>query len=672
MAVLSDPQSSNLVVTDHKGTGYAATQLSCQNGLSALSKVEVDLLSLETDPSAWLGEVFSCELFQHPGSDRTALRTFKGVVTAVELLNTDNQRQPGFRIVMEPWLALLAFSSKRRVFQNMTTQAIVSEIFDELGFKGQYKVDSMPTAQREYCLQLNETDLAFVRRLLAEEGVHFYFGKDADSNTLILHDAAKPFDKSDKVTLDDASAPSGDYEVVTNWSPAFKFHNSSIQLGNYDYNQSKLVSSSAKSSKFKLAGNSKITESRYPVASITGQMDDLSSALVECYRAQRDTEYQLINGFSQNTDLCSGIYLKLAAHKDSAQLDDYLLVNVSYQVSVERNNSLSLHADFSCVPQGHAHYPQGFPKPQVQGLQSAVVAGKEDAEPACDEQGRIRIKFHWDEDAEGDKTSCWVRVAQAMAGSSYGCQFIPRAGQEVIVSFLNGDPDQPVVTASLFNSQNKPPYAQANTTQSGIKTQLKGESNELRFDDKADNEQLYLHAAKDMLVEVLNNAEEKVTAEKKVAVEKDISITGEANYSLTTKENITLESDTEYSLKAKDAISGTAKKIEFDADDTLELVVGSSKISMSSSKIELTSAEISISGDSKVSIKTAQLAAEGSASVDIKSSANVNLKAGAQLNAEGLMATLKGSVSAEVNGAAEAKLQASGMATVKGGIVMVN
>lgn len=672
MAVLSDPQSSNLVVTDHAGTSYAATQLNCRTGLSKLSRVEAEILSLETDPSAWLGEVFTCELFDHPGSSRTAVRTFKGVVTEVEMLNADNQRQPGFRLIIQPWLALLAYSSKRRVFQNMTSQAIVSEIFDELGFKGQYKIDSMPSAQREYCLQLNETDLAFVERLLAEEGVHYYFGKDADSNTLILHDAAKPFDKADKVTLDDASAPSGDYDVITEWAPRLRFHNSSIQLGNYDYNQSKLVSSSAKASKFKLAGNSKITESRYPVPSITGQMDDLSSVLAERYRAQRDTEYQLCQGRVNNPDLVSGAYLKLAAHKDGAQLDDYLLVDVHYSFTVEQSSSVSLEGRFTCVPQGHVHYPKGIEKPQVQGLQSAIVAGKEDAEPACDEQGRIRIQFHWDEDAEGDKTSCWVRVAQAMAGSSYGCQFIPRAGQEVIVSFLNGDADQPVVTASLFNSKNKPPYAEANTTQSGIKTQLKGESNELRFDDKEDNEQLYLHAAKDMLVEVLNNAEEKVTAEKKVSVEKDISISSEANYSLTTKENIQLESEKEYSLKATDAISGEAKTVKISADDTLELVVGSSKISMSSSKIELKSAEINISGDSKVNIKAAQLAAEGQASVDVKSSAGMNLKAGTTLQAEGLTATLKGSVSAEVNGAASAKLEASGMATVKGGIVMVN
>ncbi|GGB82485.1 hypothetical protein GCM10011352_05390 [Marinobacterium zhoushanense] len=673
MGMLVDPQSSNLVVSDSKGNSYVLARLSYRAALSQMATLEAEVQCTDVDASSWLGESLTCEVFSSPGSSRSAIRSFKGVVTGVQtLVSDDPPRYSVFRLRIQPWFALLAFSRKYRVFQEQSTKDIVTSIFDDLGFKGQYKVDDMPSTKRAYCLQFNETDLEFVSRLLAEEGVHYHFGVDDDSNTLILHDAAKPFSSVGKCSLDDADSPTGSNEIVENWASRHAFHAATLELAGYDYSQSKLVSSKSKSSKYKLSSNTKLTDFRYPMASITGAIDDLAKPLVETQRAQLDSEYHLVSGQTNSSELAAGRYIELAAHHDSSQLGDYLVVSLEQEFVVEKGSTFSQRCHFTCAPQDHLYYPARLEKPRVYGMQSAVVAGKTDAEPASDDQGRIRIQFHWDTEASGDKTSCWVRVAQSMAGNGYGLQFIPRAGQEVLVSFLDGDPDQPLVTGSLYNSKHKPPYPTTDTTQSGIKTQLSGQSNELRFDDKKDSEQIYLHAAKDLLVEVENDADEKVTAEKRVAVTKDISVKGEKNYSLETKENINLTTEKNYNLTATEAIAVKGKSIKLEASDSLELVVGDSKLKMTGSKIEIESGTISLSGSSGIELDGGKVEVAGDSKVDIKSSGSMTLKASSSLSASGLNTEVKASVAATMKGSASAEVSSSGSTTVKGSVVMVN
>ncbi|MEH6578012.1 MAG: type VI secretion system tip protein TssI/VgrG [Amphritea sp.] len=673
MGVFMEPQSSNLVAMNSNGDSFVVTRLSHVDALSELPLIEADVVCRDTDAQSWLGETLSCELYSGPGASRTAMRSFQGVVTGVQIRTVEeDSRFINCRLRMQPWLALLGYSRNYRVFQEKTTQDIVTSIFDELGFKGQYKIDSMPTTTREYCLQFNETDLAFVLRLLSEEGVHFHFGRDTESNILILHDAAKPFSDEGKSTLDDSSTPSGDNATIEEWTPRYSFQASSLELANYDYNQTKQVSSSSTASKFTISANSKLKDFRYPVPSISGQMDDFAKPLADSRRAQMDSGYQLIDGQTHTSELGVGSYLELANHQDSGQQGEYLLTAVHYEFIAKGEGQLTQVCRFTCVPQEHSFYPPLLEKPRVYGMQSAVVAGKTDAEPASDEQGRIRIRFHWDTKAEGDKTSCAVRVAQSMAGNGYGLQFIPRAGQEVLVSFLDGDPDQPLVTGSVFNSKHKPPYPTVDTTQSGIKTQLQAKSNELRFDDKKDNEQLYLHAAKDMLVEVENDADEKVTAEKRVTVTKDITVKGEQNYNLETKQDISLKTENNYALSATEAITVEGKTIKLEATDTLELIVGGSKLVMSDSKIEIHSDTISLTGSSKIELDGGKIAIAGDSKIEAKSGGSMSLEASSSFAASGMNAELKATSAVTVEGSGTAEVSSSGQTTVKGSMVMIN
>ncbi|MEH6651233.1 MAG: type VI secretion system tip protein TssI/VgrG [Motiliproteus sp.] len=668
-----DPQGSNLVIQDTKGNSYTLTRLSYRAALSEVPMLEADLLCKDVDASSWLGETLVCEFYRHPGVSRSSERRFEGVVTGVKTLTgSDADRYSCYRLRIQPWLALLAYSRNHRVFQDKTTQLIITSLFDELGFKGQYRVDSMPTTKRPYCLQFNETDLDFVQRLLAEEGVHYHFGQDEDANTLILHEASKPFSTSDKITLDSEAVPGGVNALISRWEPRYQYHGAELELACYDDQQTKLVSSKSKKSSYTLPGNTKLKEIRYPAASVSGKMDDLAATLVSCRRAQLDSNYQLIDGETDSAGLGVGRYLELAAHLDKEQLGEYLLVAVEQEFVVDSQSGFSQSCNFTCTPSDHDYYPAFVEKPRTYGMQSAVVAGKTDAEPASDKQGRIRIRFQWDTETEGDETSCWVRVAQSMAGNGYGVQFIPRAGQEVLVSFLDGDPDRPLVTGSLYNSKHKPPYATQDSTQSGIKTQLKAKSNELRFDDKKDNEQLYLHAAKDLLVEVENDADEKVTAEKRVAVNKDITVSSDQNYSLTTKENINLKTDKNYALAAVEAITVDGKTITLKASDKLELIVGSSKLVMTDSKIEIESETISLSGSSAIELDADEISVSGDSSVDLTSSDSMTLKASSSFAASGMNAELKATSAVTVKGSASAEISASGNTTVKGAMVMIN
>lgn len=662
--VAREPSSSQLIVKDESGAEFVAVDLYVSQKLSHLSCVDVALMSAQSNVSEWLGQTVTCQVFDQLATSREAVRSYQGIVTEVAVLfHAEQGKYHCVGLKVEPWFALLQYSKNYRVFQNQSSQEIISSIFDELGFKDKYKINSMPSVKREYCLQFNETDFDFVRRILAEEGVHFYFGRDQKSNQLILQDAAKPFSESDKESFDYQSSRAGSLPLLNTWFEKYNYHAGAISLAGYDDTQSQLVKSSEQSSNYKLAGNAKLVEVNYPVASISAKYDDLASALVKTRRAQLDSQYHLVEASADNFLVCTGNYINLSSHPDPSQLGDYLVVSCDYEYSAGSDQGLSCHTSFVCCSKEHAYYPEQLNKPQVQGMHSATVAGASEGEPASDDQGRVRVKFHWD-DNEGDKTSCWVRVAQSMAGNGYGMQFIPRAGQEVLISFLEADIDRPIVTGSLHNSNHQTLYPEAEATQSGIRTKLAGESNELRFDDKKDSEELYLHAAKDYLlavendalVEVANDAKEQVTGNKELVVDKDITTNTEQNFSLT----------------AKESIEGKAKQITFEADDKISLKVGSSEITISSSKIELKSAEISLKGDSKVAVEGMQVAVKGQTKVDINSAANVAVKATAELKLAGLMAELSGDVSAKVKGAAMAEVSASGMTTVKGGIVMVN
>jgi type VI secretion system secreted protein VgrG len=318
---------------------------------------------------------------------------------------------------------------------------------------------------------------------------------------------------------------------------------------------------------------------------------------------------------------------------------------VSHLEFAASGNGLS--TSFRAAPKEAPYLPPCLPKPLIAGVHNALVVGGNDGEVACDAEGRVKVKFFWDQSKETKDTTGWISVAETYAGKGYGGQFTPRVGHEVLVSFLHGDPDCPVITGQIYNAKNKPPFAKANTTQTGYSTKLKGKPNELIFDDLQDKEKLTLNAAKDYELTVQDTATTTVTKDEKTTIKGEATRKVEKSWDVDITKDLTID----------------AQNITLTGKSKITLKVGGSSI-------ELSSSGITIKG-SKLTLDSTQLTAKGSAKFvisgaqgEVKATGPLNLK-GAQLNAEAsVMAKLKGSAMASVEG--------GGMTQIKGALVKVN
>lgn len=654
------PSASAIVAKDSKSNEHAVSDFAISEYLSKPFKIELTLISKNFSIDDQLGQKLSITRFINDTNNQAATRVFNGIVTQVQLLGMDSNLQySSYRITLRPWFWLLIHTHSFRVYQNQSTKDIVSDVLTQAGFSGSFKAGTMPSSKREYCVQYDESDFDFVTRLLAEEGVHYFFQHSDSDHVMMLQDAQSPYKKSDIGKLDMIEVPSGNNPLLDKWMPQGQFHGASIELTSYDYSQTKLVSSKQKKSSHKIANNTKLTKQFYPNLGITGGMEDLASNLVKRRIEQLEQNYQTVEAEAQHDSFELGKWFSLSSHLDKDQLGDYLVTELHTSYSTENHCQTRLTLLDTSTP----NYPSPTDKAKIHGLQSAIVAGNTAGEINQDEQGRVRIQFHWDTQTSGDKTSCYVRVAQMMAGNGYGAQFIPRVGQEVLVSFVDGDPDQPIITGSVYNSKNPPPYKEANSTKTGISTKLSGLANELYFDDKKDNELLYMHATKDFTKEIENNLTETIKGELIQKTTKQVNVSTEDNY--------TLNSDK--------AIAAKGKSISLEADDKIELKVGSSKITMSSSSISIEASNIDIKASSALNLEGMNVTSKATSANKI-SGVTTALEATSSNSIKGLSVAIKadttltaeGSLSAEFKSGLKGTFNGGVLGELKGAIVKVN
>ncbi|MFA0241191.1 MULTISPECIES: type VI secretion system Vgr family protein [Vibrio] len=654
------PSASAIVAKDSKSNEHAVSDFAISEYLSKPFKIELTLISKNFSIDDQLGQKLSITRFINDTNNQAATRVFNGIVTQVQLLGMDSNLQySSYRITLRPWFWLLIHTHSFRVYQNQSTKDIVSDVLTQAGFSGSFKAGTMPSSKREYCVQYDESDFDFVTRLLAEEGVHYFFQHSDSDHVMMLQDAQSPYKKSDIGKLDMIEVPSGNNPLLDKWMPQGQFHGASIELTSYDYSQTKLVSSKQKKSSHKIANNTKLTKQFYPNLGITGGMEDLASNLVKRRIEQLEQNYQTVEAEAQHDSFELGKWFSLSSHLDKDQLGDYLVTELHTSYSTENHCQTRLTLLDTSTP----NYPSPTDKAKIHGLQSAIVAGNTAGEINQDEQGRVRIQFHWDTQTSGDKTSCYVRVAQMMAGNGYGAQFIPRVGQEVLVSFIDGDPDQPIITGSVYNSKNPPPYKEANSTKTGISTKLSGLANELYFDDKKDNELLYMHATKDFTKEIENNLTETIKGELIQKTTKQVNVSTEDNY--------TLNSDK--------AIAAKGKSISLEADDKIELKVGSSKITMSSSSISIEASNIDIKASSALNLEGMNVTSKATSANKI-SGVTTALEATSSNSIKGLSVAIKadttltaeGSLSAEFKSGLKGTFNGGVLGELKGAIVKVN
>ena len=469
-----------------------------------------------------------------------------------------------YRLTLVPQLAYLVHRTNQRIFQHLTVEKIISQVLEEHGIQAdayQFQLGSI-YPEREYCVQYDETDLHFVQRLCEEEGIHYHFQHSAEGHILTFGDDQTPFPRLAPLAYQQDTGLVADDPVIKHFGARLETRTSQVTRRDYDFEKPRLQLEA------KAEGDAqpKLEDYDYP-----GRYTDRERGKHLAKRAleRHRHDFELAEGDGDSPTLVSGHFLELTDHPRSEWNQLWLLTEVQHegkqpQVLEESVTSDTQPADgftqgyrnrFTATPWGVPYRPPlKHPKPRILGSQSAVVTGPAGEEIHCDQYGRVKVQFFWDREGQADeKTSCWLRVSSSWAGDRYGAITIPRIGMEVLITFLEGDPDQPLLTGCLYHAEHVVPYdLPANKTRSVFKTLSSpggGGYNELRIEDRKGAEQIYVHAQRDW--------DENIEHDQKIRVGNERHDTVEANaYShFKAEEHRTTHADRKTEIKANDHLT---------------------------------------------------------------------------------------------------------------------
>ncbi len=447
-----------------------------------------------------------------------------------------------YRVEIVPWLWFLTQRSDCRIFQEKTALEIIKEVFDAAGFSGHYEMKTTATyRKREYCVQYRETDFNFVSRLMEEEGIFYYFTHTSDSHMLVLGDnpgAYKPLQPTGDVIYYRSSEEEQRRPAVMDFAAEHSVRSTKVSLRDFDFVKpsSDLTVMQNASDQYELYD--------YP-GNYTERPDGEHYAKMRLEHAQ--SLVKQFSGTATDRRLTTGATFDLTEHPRAEYNAAYLLTAVHHSGS-QSEESETYQCSFGCIPSDVPFRPQcNAVKPTIFGCQTAVVTGPAGEEIWLDKYGRIKVQFHWDRVGKKDEnSSCWIRVARNWAGKNWGIAFHPRIGQEVIVQFIEGDVDKPIVTGSVYNEEQMPPYElPSNSTQSTIKSRSSKDGtpdnfNEIRFEDKKGAEHFLIHAEKDHMVEVENDETHSVGHDETHSVGNDETHTVKNNRTTTIDKDDTL------------------------------------------------------------------------------------------------------------------------------------
>jgi type VI secretion system secreted protein VgrG len=520
-------------------------RLSAVEAVSRLFQIELDLFSPRADirSDELLGQPLQITMELNTGQKRL----FHGFVSRYAQGETEGELF-AYRVEVVPWMWFLSRNVDCRIFQDQTVPQILETIFTDHGFKGMFEITAPGlTKPREYCVQYRESDLNFVTRLMEEEGLFYFFLHEDKKHTLIVSDGSR---KLPEVSPKKVSMRTGDPlgRDIENWSAERELHSGAFGTAEYNLEERKVISS-LELTAATLANNTKFEVFDFPSEQIVIADSDHRAQLrmqTEEATAARHSGGGRLPGFA------AGHRFELTDHFHAPRNGEYMLTTVHHSVAQEftKGGSNTYFNSFSAVLASKPfHPPLVTPKPIVQGPQTALVVGKDDRgkiDPAqsdddidVDELGRVLVKFHWDRSGPNAKrdsqkkheSSCRARVSQDWAGKNWGSVFWPRIGQEVIVEFIEGDPDHPIITGRVYNGKFKPPYdLPANKTQSGIKTRSTPNGtpenfNEIRFEDKKGKEEISIHAERNLSTSVEADESRSVGGNRSTTVQKDESLT---------------------------------------------------------------------------------------------------------------------------------------------------
>jgi type VI secretion system secreted protein VgrG len=618
-------------------------------------------------------------------------RFFNGFVSRL----TQAGNQGGYvhyRATIVPWLWFLTRTADCRIFQAKSAPDIIEEVFKGHGFND-YKLSlSGSYAAREYCVQYRETDFNFVSRLMEQEGIYYFFQHENGKHTLVLADsisAHSPYDGYEEITFQELEKGGSGREVITDWTMQKEAQPVACALNDFDFTKPKTsLRSNANVSRQYGAAQFEIYD--YPGEyADPSEGDRLSGVRLD----ELQTQYETLQGQANSRGLATGCTFTLKKHPRDDQNRDYLITGVSIHADAGEFASGETEDEFfSCsltaMPKSQQFRPARLtPKPIVQGPQTAMVVGTSGEEIYTDEYGRVKLQFHWDRYGAGDEnSSCWVRVSQQWAGKNWGAMHIPRIGQEVIVEFLEGDPDRPIITGRVYNAVAMPPYGlPGEMTKSTLKSNSsKGGNgfNEIRFEDKKGSEQVFIHGEKNLDIRIKNDAFENIGNDRHLVVTQNRfeHVLNNRNETVDNDHKESIGNDRNLNVVGKEAKAVTGSLSLTVTGDVIEVFKGNHSEQVTSDYY-LKADNIVIEGMTNVTMKVGQsyIAIE-SGGISIGTTGTIELKDSGGLTIQtDATASIKSSGAMSIQSQASAELAApqisvKGDATtaIKGGMVTIN
>ena len=494
-------------------------------------------------------------------------RHIHGILNRIKLVEAGDDGKAMYQAEMVPWLWFLTIYSNCRIFQNKSVPDIVEQIFKDRGFSD-YQLKLQGSYQpREYCVQYRETDFNFVSRLLEDEGIFYFFEQTEDKHKLVLADDKSTFKAcphKGKARYTPSLGGRLDEDTVLAVEEEYKVHTGTASLSDYDFEKpnTRLYAT--------LSGSEPAEYYDYP-GKYNSKSDGDRYAKIRL--EEREVELVTVRGKSNCMGFECGYKFTLEEHFRDAANQDYTFIalhhngkNTSYRSG--EPEQFEYANEFEAIPNSVPFRPPRLArKPVIPSAQTAVVVGKSGEEIWTDKYGRVTVQFFWDREGKADeKSSCWIRVAQGWAGKQWGSIYIPRIGQEVVVSFLEGDPDRPLITGSVYNADQMPPYAlpgeQTKSTVKSYSSKGGGGFNEIRLEDKKGSEQVFIQGEKDLDIRVKNDRKEWIGQDRHLMLKRDKLESVERDVHSTINRDLLeqMNRDHHLTIKGKQAISITGNQ----------------------------------------------------------------------------------------------------------------
>ncbi|HUU45249.1 MAG TPA: type VI secretion system tip protein TssI/VgrG [Acidobacteriota bacterium] len=624
-------------------------QLSGHEGISDLFSFRVDLATqdAEVDLDAVVGSRGQLGIHHADGT-----RFVYGIVSRIEQ-GTVGETFTSYYAELVPSVWLLTQRYQSRIFQTMTVRDIIEKVLAEAGVASdefRFALQRSNYARRDYCVQYRETHWNFIARLMEEEGIFFFFEHADGKDVLVMADAADvhvPIDGTADVLFREPTGLVETEEFIFDFRFSQQIRPGAAALRDFNFEKPKVDLTKDDSA----SRDTELEVYDFPgIYTEDAVGTDLARLRLEALQARR----QEAQGQSVCRRMIPGYMFTMQEHPRESFNIEHLITWVQHEGTQplgqdEAGGRFHYGNTFRAIPADVPFRPtRTTPKPVVEGVQTAIVVGPSGEEIYTDKYGRVKVQFHWDREGVNDEnSSCWIRVSQLWAGASWGAMFIPRLGHEVIVDFIEGDPDRPIITGRVYNADNMPPYGlDGEKTKSTVKsdsTKGGGGSNEYRFEDKKGSEEIYQHAQKDLTIATENDKNQTTGHDETLSIGNDRTKTvgndeksdigNNRTETVGTDETITIGSNRTEKVGSNETITigadrtenvGSNESITIGADRT-ENVGGNETITIGGKETE------SIGGDHSLTVGASQSVNIG-AGQSIAVGKNISVTAGSSMS----------------------------------------